>query len=200
MNSDREFTRQGLIRLGALIQQAIDDRGLSQKGLAEELKKLGYPARPDELSRVLRGQIDKPNAALLWAIADLKLLKHDSGPPYSLENLLEIACGKEPTVTLAEASGMYRVQPKFADAVTLLRQIIGDRTVEQAAHDAALEPEELEELLKGQEVPTHYQFALLTGLFPGHNIRPLMALYGISPDDRPSSTHNNGSKPKSARG
>lgn len=88
----REYTRRGAIELGNLVKESLDREGWTYLDLIDRLDKLGCNATESTISRLVLGSNQKPDALLLLSIADLKFIKKENGDPYSLKELMLVAC------------------------------------------------------------------------------------------------------------
>ena len=147
------FSQEGIRRLGDFIREQMEDCDITIDALIERCMQVGYQTNKGKIQRLRDGVGMEPSPGLLWAIARTGFITHRDGTPYTLEDFLKIACGQiDPAPTAAELAGNYEVSKHpFPAAVSELKRLIGDRSLEEAAKDWGLPPERLRELLESAD-------------------------------------------------
>lgn len=187
----KNFTRVGALKLGRLVQQAMDEQEppWTQAMFVARLESVGHTVNLSAISRFVNGQSEKPDPALLLSIAELKFVRRPTGEPYTLEELILVGCEEiDPdklAVKISNGAVNNGLNIPYPGAVAEIRKGIGSRSVSEFAKMVRISEKRLTEILTstdpspGAALPTWKELLALSGvLYKDKNVEPLIRLYG----------------------
>lgn len=190
------FTRLGALKLGQTIRVALEEQEppWKQHTLIERLAQIGHDINTPGVSRLINGQTEKVDAALLLAIADLGIVRNPAtGDPFSLRELILIGCEAIDPSTITKGDTAPG-PPAYPAAVAEIKRGMGDRSLDQFAKTTGISKKRLTAILTspdpgpGQALPTWEELLKITSaIYANKSIEPLARLYGYgSKVDQPS--------------
>lgn len=141
------WSAAGLKRLAELVEEEARAEGSSQKviaqksGVSEQTVSNFLLNRYNDDDRIVK----EPKPDTLIRIAP-HITDPDTGKPFDPEKFIAIARGIKPPKS-QEIEVTPGADLPYPEAVRHLKELIGDRSIEQAAKDWQIPPERLEELL-----------------------------------------------------
>lgn len=145
---NRNPTKAGRIKLGQIIEAALESEGITQKELIERLATIGHNTTKDKVSRLVNAIGNTLDGLLLLSIADLGICRSSQGEVYSLRDLMLIACesGDE---SKTSTSASLELHPSLPLGIVLLSEIKGEGiTVEEFARRCNLTTDVLRAVLE----------------------------------------------------
>lgn len=174
-------TRAGALKLGQLIQESLDlqEPPWKRELLIKRLGEVGHETSMWTLSRMINGQTEKLDAALLLGISKLNLVCKPNGQPYSLEELILIGCEALLPETPPESH-------PFPAAIATIQKAMAGMTLDEFAAKAEISKRRLKEILNstdpapGKALPTWDELLNLARIINPKkpSVEALLSLYG----------------------